>query len=110
MVTQKTTETAHAGQNSGETLVIFRKWSNGDIIALFPLEPCDNAGIYCSSYERVGQHHCSATDLPNTEPATPGEYASLLRELRSIGYVLRIGKRVPRNAIDVRRAKLSAMR
>lgn len=109
MTTQHTTK-ATACQNSGETLVIFRKWSNGDIIALFPLEPGDCSGVYCMSYEQIGQHGQAATDLPNTEPATPEEYSNLARELRSIGYVLRIGKRVPRNAMDVRRAKLRAMR
>lgn len=110
MVTHEQQEKATGCQNSGKTLVIFRKWSNGDIIALFPLEPGDCNGVYCMSYEQIGQHGQAATDLPSTEPATPEEYASLARELRSIGYVLRIGKRVPRNAMNVRRAKLRAMR
>jgi len=111
MVTQNTTDTASAGQNSGETLVIFRKWSNGDIVALFPLKPECRQGYLCSCYEHVGQHGaCDPLITRDTKAATPEEYASLARELRLIGYVLRIGKRVPRNAMDVRRVKLRAMR
>lgn len=91
-----------------ETLVIFRKWPNGQIIALFPLIPSDVNGIYCLSYEHVGQHGGADTQLPNTTPALPSEYADLASELRRIGYKLRIGSRVPRNAYARRRAVIEA--
>ena len=39
------------------TLVVFRRWRDtNSIIALFPAEPSDIAGLYCLSYERIGQH------------------------------------------------------
>lgn len=41
--------------------------------------------------------------------ASSKEYAPLARELRQIGYKLKIGKRVPRNALEIRREKLTAM-
>jgi len=50
----------------------------------------------CQSYESIGQHgaadymHC----LSATKPATPKEYASLKKELESIGYNLKVMKRV----------------
>jgi hypothetical protein len=37
-----------------KTKVLFRRWSNGQIIALFPEIPHDVNGIYCSSYEAAG--------------------------------------------------------
>lgn len=70
------------------TPVIFRKFKDGDIIALFPCEPADLSGLYCQSYMHVGQHSgasyfgvCQVTKL-----ATPAEYAELLAELVKIGY------------------------
>lgn len=71
------------------TIVVFRAWrSDGNVIALFPELPHDLSGRFCTSYAHVGQHgaasytHCIAI----TRPATPAEYAPLLKELRAIGY------------------------
>ena len=66
------------------TRVIFRKWSNGDVIALFP--DIDAGGGYCSSYEHIGQHGGAdyALVVAATKPAT--EYADLLAELKGLGY------------------------
>ena len=36
--------------------VVFRRWQNGDVIALFPELPADLYGEYCDAYEHVGQH------------------------------------------------------
>lgn len=73
--------------------VVFRKWSDGGIIALFPNLP--GSPGYCSSYEHLGQH--GSADyyyvLSRTTPAKPSEYAPLKRELESIGYTLRVVKR-----------------
>lgn len=94
-----------------KTKVIFRKWpkkEGGDVIALFPLEIADNSGVFCSSYERVGQH--SGADcrgvINRTKPAKPSEYADLKVELERIGYELEIIKRCPANAYEVRKAAI----
>ena len=78
-----------------KTPVVFRKWSDGEIIALFPTIP--DTPQFCSSYMHVGQHsgaHYSGV-IQSTEPATPQEYADLLAELESIGYNLDIRSRKP---------------
>lgn len=72
---------------SEKTIVVFRKWPNGDILALMPADTADHRGnVTC--YEHVGQH--GAADYPSciarTKPATPAEYASLKRELESAPY------------------------
>ena len=78
-------------QDTEETVVVFRKFKEGDIIALFPEVPADNAGILCMSYMQIGQH--SGANYYNvvhkTKRATPDEYANLYRELERIGYKLR---------------------
>lgn len=66
------------------TRVIFRKYKDGDIIALFP-----KRGDYmCESYMHIGQH--SMADYPQviktTKPANESEYKELYDELVSIGY------------------------
>jgi len=68
--------------------VVFRKFKDhGDIIALFPREPCDRQGYLCSSYQHVGQHGSADPGIVSiTVPAKPAEYAGLLKELKSIGY------------------------
>lgn len=79
------------------TLVIFRKWrqKNGSIIALFPEIPADHVGLYCSSYEHVGQHGAAdyVTVMQRSKPAMPSEYADLKKELESNHYKLRVIKR-----------------
>lgn len=75
--------------------VVFRKWNNGDLIALFPTLPHNWEHQYCMSYAHVGQHSAASLELPNTKPATQDEYAELLRELARVGYdSLRVVKRV----------------
>lgn len=69
------------------TKVVFRKWKNGDIIALFldDVSPHDGS---VTSYMHVGQHGAAdyAGVVVATQPATEVEYRSLLCELRAIGY------------------------
>lgn len=90
-----------------KTLVIFRKFNSGDILALFPLVPSSNNGYECLSYMRVGQHSSVDPLLCRTmDAARPAEYADLAQELRQIGYDLKIGKRVPRNSLEIRRNKI----
>lgn len=96
------------------TPVIFRTWPKGprsSVIALFPCEVAAQQPWLCSSYEHIGQH--GAADpvevVRATRPATRAEIVPLARELRRLGYRLRVLKRVPRNAYAVRRAQLPPM-
>lgn len=80
--------------NTIKTPVIFRKWKNGDILALFPTTAGTNDSDTCDSYEHVGQHGSASIWLAQvTVPASPSEYRALKRELESIGYCLTIRKR-----------------
>jgi len=70
-----------------KTKVVFRKWPDGDIDALFPDLPANNLGnITC--YSHIGQHSAATylEVLRQTVPAKPEEYASLQKELESRGY------------------------
>jgi hypothetical protein len=97
------------------TVVIFRKWpksEGGDVIALFPLEPATVGNPYhCESFQHVGQHGAADPNglIQVTKPAKPEEYANLQRELESepYRYNLEVRKRIPSNAVDVRRGKLA---
>lgn len=82
-----------------KTKVIFRKFKDGDIIALMPWIISDHRGN-CESYMHIGQH--GGADyfglLSITKLATKKEYAPLAAELRSIGYNLDIRQRYDRRA------------
>ena len=75
-----------------QTRVIFRKFPNGDILALFPEIQITN---FCSSYMHIGQHGGADYQacISITKPAAPDEYANLASELSSIGYDLQIRQR-----------------
>jgi len=69
--------------------VVFRMFPEGDVIALFPGEAAGRGLI--NSYQHVGQHGPATPNLLKMlRRATPKEYAPLLRELRRIGYCLRV--------------------
>lgn len=66
--------------------VTFRKFDEGDIIALFPEE---KTGVknYIQSYQHIGQHGDASPELINDLTSVcAGEYEPLLDELKSIGY------------------------
>ncbi len=94
------------------TPVVFRRWPDGDIMALFPFEASTVGNPYeCASYAHIGQHsgaepnHC----IYSTRPATEAEYADLKRELESepFGYRLKVIKRVNHSAaLAARREQL----
>ena len=75
------------------TKVVFRKFSDGEIIAVFPQVKNDR---YLMSYQHIGQHSNCARDISTfTKPAAPAEYNDLLRELCAIGYNdLQVMKRI----------------
>ena len=71
------------------TKVVFRKFRDGQIIALFP-ELKERGGMV-ESYMHHGQH--AAADpliVHDTKPATTDEYRPLAEELAAIGYCLDI--------------------
>lgn len=71
-------------------VVIFRKFKDGEILALFPYM---NEGNYkINSYMHVGQHGCADynTCMQITSPANETEYEDLKQELTNIGYNLDI--------------------
>jgi hypothetical protein len=92
-----------------EDIVIFRKFPDGDIIALFPYLSAECLNPWpCQSYMRVGQH--GAADPPivhDTCPARPHEYAALKAELEHIGYRLMVRQRFPADAYARRREAVS---
>lgn len=71
-------------------IVVLRRWSDKPktLIALFPEVPEDRAGLYCMSYETVGQH--GPADyfgvVAESVPVTEDEAQPLLKELKRIGY------------------------
>ena len=64
----------------------FRKYKEGDVIALFPND--DEGNYKVGSYQHVGQH--SPADyqgvIRSTKPALPHEYADLKHELTGHPY------------------------
>lgn len=64
--------------------VYFRKFEDGDIIALWD---DGYSSQWVSSYQHIGQHSEAARELiTELAIATPGEYGPLLKELESRGY------------------------
>jgi hypothetical protein len=93
-------------------IVIFRKFPDGDVIALFPCLPAECLDHWpCQSYMRVGQH--GAADpciVHDTRPAKPRDYAALKAELERIGYRLAIRRRFPADAYARRKAATGHVR
>lgn len=72
---------------SEKTRMIFRKFPEGDVIALMPDNWADYRNHYISSYQHIGQHGGAHPNLIyELARATPAEYAELLNELTKIGY------------------------
>jgi len=75
-----------------KTDVIFRKFRDGDILAVFPALPGTNKWhLDCASYQHIGQHGACSVDIASmTKPALRHEYAALKKELEGVGYNLNI--------------------
>lgn len=74
-----------------KTKVLFRKFQEGDIIALFPQYPGTNDPRTCMSYMHIGQHGSADISLAHTlKRATEEEYQPLKKELESLGYDLNV--------------------
>lgn len=77
------------------TKVIFRKFPDGDVIALFPEHAATRSPYTCSSYMHIGQHAAANLQaMTRLKKATRKEYAELAKELRRIGYNLKVISRV----------------
>ena len=73
-----------------KTKVIFRKFFDEEVIAIFPEEPYDDIhSDLCMSYMQVGQHGaCSKAIIYELRQPITSEYIDLYKELESIGYEL----------------------
>lgn len=80
-----------------KTKVVFRKYPDGEIIALFP--ELDEPGLMCSCYTALGQH--SSADytgtVEKTTPASDDEYWQLKTELEELGYDLYVVRKFVRS-------------
>lgn len=91
----------HTRTEADVTAVVFRKWpkrAGGDVVALMPYEDYDNTGSHCTCYEHLGQHGGAdyAGVIAGTKAASVAEYTPLLRELKQIGYRVRVITRAQR--------------
>lgn len=76
---------ASVNEDRVKVKVVFRKFPDGDVIALFPEE--DEGRGMIGSYMTVGQHsEASKSLITDLEPASKEEYADLAAELGRIGY------------------------
>ena len=77
------------------TKVIFRKYKDGDVLAIFPEIPGDHNYETCGSYQHIGQHGpCTPFwAIQSTKPCPIPESEPLRTELESIGYELNIIER-----------------
>ena len=78
------------------TRVVFRRYPDGQLIALFPDIPWSGQRSETTSYMHIGQHGAADYShvIDTTKPATENEYTGLLNELKQAGYDnMRIVKR-----------------
>lgn len=97
------------------TLVIFKiegKGTDAAPVAFFPEDPATSPGYLCTCYAHIGQHGSADTSYAAAlKPATPEQYAPLLRELESIGYTdLKPVRKFTARHLATRKAKINAIR
>ena len=89
------------------TKVIFRKYKDGEVIALMPEEEwCDGC---VTSYLHIGQHAGADYNkvMRDTKPATVDEYASLYNELKRVGYLQERAKLcIGKNRLSIHRIEV----
>lgn len=83
-----------------KTDVIFRKYRNGEIIALFPYEFWSDRFI--SSYMHFGQHGGAdySGTVQTTKLASESDHKELFDELISLGYDLNVIKKISRKKAE----------
>jgi hypothetical protein len=84
-----------------KTVVIFRKFKDEQIIALFPYLKENNG--YCVSYMHIGQHSAANYSyiVKYTTLALAFDYEDLKHELSGLGYNLQIKKKINRNKFGI---------
>lgn len=86
-----------------KTVVIFRKYRDGQILALFPYDIETDEG-HVNSYMRIGQHGAASLEcVKDTKPAKENEYNGLCHELTSIGYDLKVIHRINYKKYKIKR-------
>lgn len=86
-----------------KTKVIFRKFDDNQVIALFPEEPGDSRPYSFMSYMHIGQHGSASHEIvQGTKLATQEEYRDLKQELESIGYDLSVYQKITSRMDSVR--------
>jgi len=97
-----------------KTKVIFRKFPDGEVIALFPELPGDNSVLNCLNYMHNGQHGSGKATLEGTKPIKFADnmtafyrMEALKRELTAIGYNLTI---VSRFSYQMDQKRIAALR
>jgi hypothetical protein len=90
------------------TDVIFRKHKDGEVFAIFPGLVGTSTPYDCSCYAHIGQHSCCDPYWCSRvyKLAKPLEYRDLLKELRRIGYRLRIMKRMTQQHLAEREQQI----
>lgn len=72
-----------------KTKVVFRKFE-GEVTAIFPDETWNLNGDLVS-YAHIGQHGPATREYRSiSEPCTKEEYQDLLKELKNLGYNLKV--------------------
>ena len=89
------------------TDVIFRKFNDGEVIALFPGMAGDHNPYHtCGSYMHTGQHGSAGLSITkSTKLATKTEYSGLENELWGLGYQLRVVKRFTKKHLEQRKGR-----
>jgi hypothetical protein len=93
---------------TSQTKVIFRRFHNGEVIALFPQLAGTMDAFTCLSYQTIGQHGSASVDLTHcTRLAKADEYAELSAELRRLGYDLHVARRFTSADLAERRTQIT---
>jgi len=86
------------------TKILFRL-IDGEVTAIMPEIPATSEND-CTCYAHIGQHSAASLDLLRQgRPATAGEYRPLLRELRQVGYRVRVMRRCNHEAARMKRRR-----
>lgn len=80
--------------NIDVTKVLFRKFPDGKVIAIFPELIGTNDVSTCLNYVLEGQHGTGKATTKGTQHAFPEEYQELFNELYQIGYRMKVVSRI----------------
>ena len=100
-------------QDKEKTVMIIRKWADGEYIAIMPYELGTYSPYTCMSYMHIGQHgSCDPMIVMNTKHTNNDDsqaYRDFIAELESIGYNLDIRKHIPSDSLENRRKQLKSI-